>query len=164
MRKFFLFFFLAVFGISSSHAATQQKATRILIEKSARRMTLFSGDQVLQTYRVALGSAPVGPKTQEGDERTPEGDYKIDLKNQNSHYHLSLRISYPNAKDRAQARARHDSPGGDIMIHGLPNGTKDVSRGTVIQDWTEGCVAVTNSEIEEIWKLVDLGTPVKILP
>lgn len=139
------------------------KADRILIEKAARKMTLFQGSETLKTYKISLGREPVGPKQQEGDSKTPEGRYTIDARNAASSFHLSLRISYPNAADRAQAQERGVKPGGQIMIHGLPNGMPDFS-GAILSDWTNGCVAVSNAEIEEIWKLVPNGTAVEILP
>jgi murein L,D-transpeptidase YafK len=139
------------------------KADRILIEKAARTMTLFQGDETLKTYRISLGREPVGPKQQEGDGKTPEGRYTIDGRNPGSSFHLSLRISYPNAADRTQAKERGVKPGGQIMIHGLPNGMTDFSGG-ILSDWTDGCVAVSNAEIEEIWKLVPNGAAVEILP
>jgi murein L,D-transpeptidase YafK len=145
-------------------AAQAQRATSILIEKEAHRLTLLRNDAVLKTYSIALGSNPVGHKQQEGDRRTPEGDYKIDFKNQRSRFHLALRISYPDTKDRDSARQRGVSPGSDIMIHGLPNGFGWLSRWHVGHDWTDGCAAVTNTEIEEIWAMVDTGTPVTIKP
>jgi murein L,D-transpeptidase YafK len=136
----------------------------ILIEKSARTLTLLHAGKAVAVYKVALGSEPVGPKEREGDGRTPEGDYLIDSRNSRSHYHLSLHISYPNPADRERARQRGVSPGGDIMIHGLPNGLGWIGPAHRLRDWTQGCIAVTNAEIEEIWKLVPLGTPVKIQP
>ncbi len=141
-----------------------ERADRIVVEKAARTLTLFRGDAALATYRVALGGNPVGPKERQGDRKTPEGDYTIDFKNAGSRYHLSLKVSYPDAADRARAAAAGVSPGGDIMIHGLPNGYGWVGDGHIAQDWTDGCVAVTNDEIEEIWSLVAVGTPIEIKP
>ena len=136
----------------------------VLVEKSARRLTLLSGGSPVRTYAVALGSQPVGPKIQEGDDRTPEGSYIIDRRNYNSAYHLSLHVSYPNEVDRARATALGVNPGGDIMIHGLPNGLGWVGQAHREHDWTHGCIAVTDSEIEEIASLVPDGTPVLIRP
>jgi murein L,D-transpeptidase YafK len=141
-----------------------ERVTRILVEKAARTLTLFRDDTVVATYRVALGGDPVGPKRQQGDSRTPEGRYRIDFKNAASRYHLSLKVSYPDADDRARAAAAGVSPGGDIMIHGLPNGYGWLGASHRVHDWTDGCVAVTNAEIEEIWSLVDVGTPIEITP
>jgi murein L,D-transpeptidase YafK len=140
------------------------RVTRIVVEKAARTLTLFRGDTVVASYRVALGDDPVGAKEREGDSRTPEGRYRVDFKNTASRYHLSLKISYPDAGDRARAAAAGVSPGGDIMIHGLPSGYGWLGASHRAHDWTDGCVAVTNTEIEEIWSLVDVGTPIEITP
>jgi murein L,D-transpeptidase YafK len=145
-------------------APPQARATRIVVEKAARRLTLLRGGDVLKTYDVALGSAPTGHKQQEGDGRTPEGTYAIDFKNARSHFHLALRISYPGPQDRESARQRGVSPGGDIMIHGLPNGLGWLAGLHLWRDWTDGCVAVTDRQIDEIWPLVDIGTAVEIRP
>lgn len=120
--------------------------------------------KVISSYRIALGGNPVGPKTRQGDRRTPEGTYVIDSRNAQSHYHRSLHISYPDAADRERARKLGVSPGGDIFIHGLPNGYGAIGAAHRLHDWTDGCIAVTDQEIEEIWKLVDNGTPVEIRP
>jgi murein L,D-transpeptidase YafK len=160
-RKFALAFL--VFAIfSDASAGTRPQADRIIIVKSTRTMTLFSRGRVLKSYTVALGSVPVGPKRIHGDHKTPEGNYIISSRNEHSQFHLALRISYPNAADRARARTLRTSPGGDIMIHGLPNGFDDARYRQT--DWTDGCIAVTNGEIEEIWRLVPVGTRVEIQP
>jgi murein L,D-transpeptidase YafK len=140
------------------------QADRIVIIKSARTLTLLHGKKVLKTYKVALGAHAVGPKTRLGDGRTPEGLYTIDSRNAHSQFHLSLHISYPNADDRARARKWGVSPGGDIMIHGLPPAYAYLGSLHRQTDWTLGCIAVTDSEIEEIWRLVPNGTPVEINP
>ncbi|MDB5600966.1 MAG: hypothetical protein JWN71_3010 [Xanthobacteraceae bacterium] len=145
-------------------AAPDGRATSILVEKQAHRLTLLRNDAVLKTYDIALGTSPVGHKQQEGDRRTPEGSYAIDFKNQRSRFHLALRISYPNAADRERARSQGVPPGSDIMIHGLPNGLGWLSRWHLGRDWTDGCAAVTNAQIEEIWAMVDVGTSVTIKP
>ncbi len=141
-----------------------EKADRILIFKSKREMQLLHNGKVIKTYRIALGGTPVGRKERQGDHKTPEGSYTIVGRNPNSQFHRSLRISYPNPEDRARAARMGVSPGGDIMIHGLPNGYGWIGRGHLSRDWTDGCVAVTDQEIEEIWMLVDNGTPVEIRP
>jgi murein L,D-transpeptidase YafK len=127
-------------------------------------MVLLAKGKVLRTYRIALGGAPVGPKEQQGDRKTPEGKYVISGRNLHSQFHRSLRISYPNAADRARARRLGVSPGGDIFIHGLPNGMGPIGAAHTARDWTDGCIAVTDEEIEEIWKLVANGTPIEIKP
>lgn len=139
-------------------------ADRIVILKSKHELQLWSKDTLLKTYRVALGGEPFGAKLQQGDHRTPEGNYVITGRNANSKFHRSLRISYPNPEDRARAAKRGVAPGGDIMIHGLPNGYGWIGRGHLAKDWTDGCIAVTDEEIEEIWNLVPDGAPVEIKP
>lgn len=145
-------------------APAQQKADRILIEKSQHRMTLFAGPNILRTYKVWLSQSPIGAKQQEGDLKTPEGDYVIDGHNRNSAAHRSLHISYPNQQDRARAATAHVRPGGNIMIHGFPNGSNITTPSYIIADWTWGCFAVTDREIEEIYKLVPNGASVHIQP
>lgn len=135
---------------------------RILIEKSAHRMTVFRGDTALKTYRIALGFTPAGDKIQEGDGRTPEGIFTINRRNPQSAYHLSLGIDYPQADDITRARAAGVSPGGDIFIHGQPNGLGRI--GALPYDWTAGCIAVSDAEIEEIWAAAATGTTVEIRP
>jgi murein L,D-transpeptidase YafK len=125
---------------------------------------LLSKDEVIKTYKIALGGNPVGPKERQGDNKTPEGTYIIDSRNRNSDYHLSLRISYPNKKDRLRAKELGVSPGGDIMIHGIKNGLAWVGALHAGIDWTNGCIAVTDEEMEEIYKLVPNGTIVEIRP
>jgi tetratricopeptide (TPR) repeat protein len=139
-------------------------ADRILIEKKQRRLTLFSKGEVLKTYRIALGGNPDGPKERQGDNKTPEGTYFIDSRNKDSRYHLSLHISYPNDKDKRRAKELGVSPGGDIMIHGLKNGFSWIGDYHTEVDWTKGCIAVTDEEIEEIGKVVPNGTVVEIRP
>jgi murein L,D-transpeptidase YafK len=140
------------------------QADRIVIVKSERTMTLLRQGRVLRTYKVALGREPRGPKIQIGDNRTPEGEYTIDLRNAHSQFHLSLRISYPNQADRERARKLGVDPGGAIMIHGLPAAYAWLGAAHRQTDWTLGCIAVTNPEIEEIWQMVPLGTKVEIKP
>ncbi|HLK09323.1 MAG TPA: L,D-transpeptidase family protein [Candidatus Angelobacter sp.] len=148
----------------ASAVAVPVQADKIVILKSARTMTLLSGAKVLKTYKVALGSVPIGPKQVEGDHKTPEGEYIIDAKNQHSQFHLSLHISYPSAADQQRARSLGQPPGGAIMIHGLARPFAYLGPLHRQTDWTDGCVAVTNAEIEEIWKLVPVGTRVEIRP
>jgi murein L,D-transpeptidase YafK len=140
------------------------KAELIEVYKSERTMYLVHDNVRYAQYAISLGDAPIGHKQQEGDERTPEGRYTIDFKNSNSRYHLSLRISYPNEADKAVARELGVSPGGDIFIHGLPNGFGWSPAAFSGRDWTDGCIAVTNKEIDEIWRLVETGTPIEIFP
>jgi tetratricopeptide (TPR) repeat protein len=138
--------------------------SKVLIEKGERRMILISQDKALKTYKIALGGNPNGPKERQGDNKTPEGTYVIDYKNIDSAYHLSLHISYPNEKDLKRAKELGVSPGGDIMIHGLKNGYSWIGDSHTAIDWTKGCIAVTDAEIEEIAGLVPIGTIVEIKP
>lgn len=134
----------------------------ILIDKSDRTMWLIAAGKIVRTYRgIKLGDAPTGHKRFEGDERTPEGVYTINGRNPGSRYTLSLRISYPNAADRAYAKRAGLAPGGDIFIHGQPNGSPVE---TLPYDWTDGCVALSNRHIREVWGLVRNGTKVTIRP
>jgi len=135
----------------------------IVVEKAHHKMTLFDHGRAIRTYSVALGP-DLGPKQKKGDGRTPEGRYVIDARNAASHYHRALHVSYPNAADRRSARRRDVDPGGDIMIHGLPNGYGKLGSLHLARDWTRGCIAVTDHEIEEIWKLVPNGTAIEIRP
>lgn len=140
------------------------RADRVVVGKAERVLRLMKGDAVLKTYRVSLGGAPVGPKQREGDQRTPEGEYRIDYRNPASSFHLALHVSYPSAADSERAQRAGVPPGGDIMIHGAPNGYGWVGRLHRFRDWTAGCVAVTDREIEEIWNAVPDGTPVLLRP
>jgi murein L,D-transpeptidase YafK len=149
-------------GTWAAEAQPIEVAEAILVDKSDRTLTVFDEGRPIRIYReIQFGGAPEGHKRFQGDERTPEGDYTIDAGNPRSAYHLSLRISYPNAQDRAYAAARGRSPGGDIFIHGQPNG---LSSGRVAGDWTDGCIALANNEIEDLWGLVPDGTPIRIRP
>lgn len=136
--------------------------TRILIEKSARRMTIFQADGNPRVMRIALGFAPEGDKARQGDGKTPEGVFRIDRLNPKSQFHLSLGLDYPRPADRARARAAGVNPGGDIMIHGQPNQVPEGYR--VKGDWTAGCIAVTNPEVAEIFAHTKIGTEVEIRP
>lgn len=139
-------------------------ADSIVVDKSEHRLSLFRRGTLVKSYLVALGQRPVGDKLRVGDMRTPEGLFHIAARNPQSRYHLALRISYPDAAHRARAQALGVSPGGDIMIHGLPDRYAAVGPAHREFDWTEGCIAVTNEEIEEIWAAVPVGTPIQIKP
>lgn len=141
------------------------KADRILVLKSARKLELLRDGRVLKAYPIALGEHPRGTKHVSGDGRTPEGTYYIDARQPVSRYHMALHISYPNAADRAQASAAGRDPGGDIMIHGLPNGYRGpLDPVRFYKDWTDGCISVGDTAIEEIWRAVAVGTPIEIRP
>ena len=141
-----------------------QKADSVLILKKDHVLELLAGGKVIRTYKVALGRGGLAPKEREGDARTPEGHYMIDACNAESHYHRALHVSYPSAEDRKRAAQLGVTPGGAIMIHGLPNGMGWMGASHRLYDWTLGCIAVTDSEIEEVWNLVPVGTPVEIRP
>src|SRR5258708_1199278 len=137
---------------------------RIVVVKSTRTMTLLAAGKVVKTYKVALGGQPIGVKVQEGDHKTPEGTYVIDSKNPKSRFHLALHVSYPNASDRMKAQAAGLPTGGDIMIHGVQKQVARIRSLPHEGDWTDGCIAVTNPEIEEVSRLVLVGTPIEIKP
>lgn len=140
------------------------KADNVIVLKGQRRLLLLHGDKTLKVYTVTLGREPHGHKVRDGDGRTPEGSYRLDWRNPRSRFHRALHISYPNESDRVRAAATGASPGGDIMIHGLPNGLGWIGKLHRFVDWTDGCIAVTNREMEEIWRAVDAGTPIEIRP
>lgn len=137
---------------------------RLVVYKSERKLVLLNQGMEVSSYKVALGSEPVGPKTRQGDHRTPEGVYTLDSRNSNSHFYKAFHISYPSPKDMATAKKLGVSPGGDIMLHGLPKEYAWVGKAHTLHDWTDGCVAVTNEEMDELWKLVPVGTPIEIRP
>jgi len=157
-----------VFCLLASNASAQllpwAKADHVLVEKSKRTLTLLNHGQVVNVYYVSLGGMPVGAKRQQGDEKTPEGEYVIDGRNPHSEYYKSLHISYPGAADMAAARKRGVEPGGDIAIHGLSPRVKHLGERHRYYDWTNGCIAVTNKEMDEIWRAVGDGTPITIIP
>lgn len=164
----FLLMFISALIIAAPFETIAQNTPavdKILIHKSARKMYLLSGDKIAKEYDIALGFEPLGAKEEQGDGKTPEGVYKISGRNAKSRYHKSLRVNYPAQKDLENARAKSiKDPGGDIMIHGLPNGMGAIGRAHLLKDWTLGCIAVTSDEIDEIWDLVPIGTTVEIRP
>ena len=171
MRRTIGILFFAIFCINAQAKYTPAQSTHllpkidsILVEKQKHSMTVFYHDQSLKQYRIALGFSPKGHKLHEGDGRTPEGQYYIIDKNPNSKFHLSLKLSYPSPKDKHSAQKKGLNPGGDIMIHGLSAFNEQAGRWHTMRDWTLGCIAVTNDEIEEIFRLAEIGTPVKIIP
>ena len=137
---------------------------RIIVEKAARKLSIFRDGKHLKTYRVALGRNPVGPKREEGDMKTPEGIYKIDGRNPQSSFHLALHISYPSDDDKARAAEGGASAGFDIMIHGIQNGLGWIGAFHRWKDWTVGCIALTDEEIEELWRVTPDGTTIEIRP
>ncbi len=150
---------------SSTKVASTYRADSLHVDKSERLMTVFANGEVVRQYRIELGGSPVGPKRAEGDERTPEGRYTIDGRNPNSVAYRSLHISYPNSADVARANALGHPAGGMIMIHGLLNRLGWIGRAHLLYDkWTNGCIAVTNAEMDELWSGVRSGTPIHIVP
>ena len=164
LRTFILILVLAALPASARKSQDAATSDRVVVVKSTRTLTLLHQGKIIKTYKVALGGSPVGAKTREGDNKTPEGEYTIDSKNAHSHYHLALHVSYPSAQDRERARKLGVKPGGEIMIHGLPPQWAWLGAAHRKTDWTLGCIAVTNAEIEEIWAMVPVGTPVEIKP
>lgn len=160
----------AVFGLALSFLplraveATVPKADRVLVLKSERTMFLMKGQAAFRIYKVALGPKSKGHKEQQGDGRTPEGQYVLDARNPHSNFYRAIHISYPNEADRENARHKGVHPGGNILIHGLPNGMSDLGDDHALWDWTDGCIAVTNKQMDEIWQAVDNGTPIEIRP
>ena len=162
---FFLLLLASAISCAASDAvAKDARADKVLVLKSERTLELLDHGKVLKKYKVALGGAPVGKKEKQGDHKTPEGLYTLDRRNERSQFYRSLHISYPNSEDREHARKSGATPGGDIMLHGLPNGYGWIGARHRLRDWTDGCIAVTNEEIDEIWRAVADGTPIEIRP
>ena len=163
-RKALLLLSTAMPGLTSNPARAGCQADRLLVRKGQRVMCLMAGDVVLRTFPIALGGDPIGHNPRRGDRRTPEGRYLVDGRNPNSRFHLSLHLSYPNAEDRRRAVAAGLDPGGDIAIHGLPliAESDEMDPARFYEDWTDGCIAVGNRAIEELWGLIPDGFPVVI--
>lgn len=156
--------FLVWANLPSPELPNGTRADMVLVTKSERHLVLLQRGKPVKAYRVALGRNPVGHKEREGDGRTPEGLYRIDFHKTDSAFHRSLHISYPNPRDIEIARSRGIDPGGAIMIHGIRNGLRWIGKLHGLVDWTAGCIAVTNREIEELWLGVPDGTPIEIRP
>jgi murein L,D-transpeptidase YafK len=137
---------------------------RVVVKKAAHALELYRGAELIRSYEVSLGRGSSGAKQREGDSRTPEGDYTLDYRKADSSFHRALHISYPLPKQEAAAKARGVSPGGLVMVHGIRNGLGFLGHLHTLVDWTNGCIAVTNLEIEEIWRVVPDGTPIIIEP
>jgi len=153
---------LLLLPILPAGTGAAERVTLVRVDKSERRLELLAADKVVATYSIALGADPLGHKQREGDERTPEGRYVLDWRNPGSAYYRSIHISYPGPADIAAAKRGGYSPGGDIMIHGQPNGYGWWSWLTQRFDWTNGCIAVTDEAMAEIWSRVSDGTPIEI--
>ncbi|GAB3345668.1 L,D-transpeptidase family protein [Lysobacter tyrosinilyticus] len=160
-RLFFLVLALLITGTSAATKAPRVDLVRV--DKSDRTLALVSAGKVIRLYKVVLGRAPVGAKTREGDKRTPEGRYVLNLRNANSSYYRSIHVSYPNAQDLERARRLGVNPGSAIMIHGQPNG-RGWNGDTLQYDWTDGCIALSNADMTEVWNLVRIPTPIEIGP
>lgn len=158
-----LSFIFICFG-SGNISASVSKADKVLVIKSKRLLMLLKEGEIFRTYKVSLGKQPNGHKTRAGDQRTPEGSYILDSRNQKSKYYLAIHVSYPNESDIRNAQIHGVSPGGGIMIHGIPPNLDRAGKLITSTDWTNGCIAVTNSEMEEIWRFVPVGTPIEIKP
>jgi murein L,D-transpeptidase YafK len=137
---------------------------RVVVLKKEHTLQLLNQGKVVETYKVALGGNPVGPKTRQGDHKTPEGVYVLDFRNAHSQFYKSIHISYPSAEARKRARSEGVLPGGDVFVHGLPNGYRTIGAAHRLKDWTDGCIAVTDDEMDEIWRAVADGTPIEIKP
>ena len=155
-----LILLLAVAGT----AAAIEKADLVVVKKSERKLFLFNDGKPFRVFHVALGTVPHGPKIREGDERTPEGSYVLDRKSEKSAFYKAIHISYPNESDRERAARLGVSPGGSIMIHGQPNEATWPADVAQVFNWTDGCIAVTDRQMDEIWNAVDPGTPIRIQP
>jgi murein L,D-transpeptidase YafK len=170
MKSRYAFTFLSAASIlwgscgSNAGEANLGRADKIVIVKSARTLSLMNRGRVLREYKVALGSDPVGPKARKGDHKTPEGEYVIDAKKDHSRFYKALHISYPNQADKQRALSQGKDPGGDVEIHGVENGLGWLGSLHRTVDWTDGCVALTDAEMDEIWDSVAVGTVVEIRP
>lgn len=142
----------------------QEKADLVVVSKKEKTLTLYKNKKILGIYPVVFGTNPVGHKQQEGDKKTPEGHYTLDYKKPNSSFYKAIHISYPNEQDKAEAKKRGVSPGGAIMVHGQPNGFEWAESATQSYNWTHGCIALKNKDLDAVWNAVDAGTPIEILP
>ena len=157
-----LFSKICIFFIFSSNFCFSNSIDYILISKSKRELSIIKKDKVIETFKVSLGFEPIGKKTKQGDGKTPEGLYYIEKKVSNSAFFLALKISYPNPWDIRQAITRGHHPGGQIMIHGVPNKNFDKNYHNIRNDWTDGCIAINNSQMKFLWNKTDIGIPVLI--
>jgi murein L,D-transpeptidase YafK len=155
---------MASYGSADEALSPNAPADRVVVIKSQRILLLMSQGKVLKRYQVALGGNPIGPKLQQGDHKTPEGTYILDRRNDKSRFYRSIHISYPDEKDRATAAKFGVSPGGDVFVHGLPNNFGWLGKSHLSMDWTDGCIAVTDEEMDEIWRAVPDGTLIEIKP
>jgi murein L,D-transpeptidase YafK len=170
IKVLLLLLFCSFLGVFIYNVLPVEKLTdyigidRILVLKSKRQLIVFSKGKALKTYKIALGTHPTGPKQCEGDRKTPEGIYIINDKNPCSRFHKNLAISYPNADDINNAKQTGKLTGGDIKIHGLQNGLGFIGKLQRLSDWTAGCIALTNSDVDELYAHTPIGTPIEIRP
>jgi len=162
MRAFFIGLLLLA-GIAAAQDSSPN-VDQVIVYKHDRKLVLLSQGKEVKSYRVALGGEPVGAKKRQGDHRTPEGSYVLDSRNPHSQYYKAYHISYPNKDDVASAKKLGVSPGGDIMLHGLPKDYAWVGKAHTLHDWTNGCIAVTDEEMDELWEVIRVGTPIEIRP
>jgi len=156
--------FLIVLSQTDKKIDNVEKIDKIIVEKANHRMFVYANGQLIKKYKISIGRNPKGDKKYEGDNKTPEGLYFIDDKNENSDYHKNLSISYPNEQDIVEAKKIGKSPGGQIKIHGIRNGLGLIGKLHLIFDWTAGCIAVTNKEIDELFEIIPIGIPIEIKP
>lgn len=154
---------LGLFVSSAAYATGTIHADKVVVIKNEKQLLLLRNGEILKSYKISIGRNP-GRRVRRGDNRTPEGIYVIDRRNPRSSFYKALHISYPNASDVRKARKLGVSPGGEVLIHGLPSGFEDLGASHADSNWTRGCIAVSNEEMDEIWQLVEDGTPVKIIP
>ena len=164
MFKSVLCGFVFILAVNNVAYSAEHVADKVLVLKSKRQLHLIYQDKIYKTYNINLGRSPIGHKKKQGDKRTPEGLYTIDFRNPDSKFTLSLHINYPSRQDRAAAKARGESPGGDIFIHGLPNGNEEYAHLYRKNDWTDGCIALTSDDIRQLWQEVKNGTRIEIRP
>jgi len=157
-------FIILLLSLNVAFAVSSQKADRVLVIKSEHRLILINNGEIFATYNVTFGGNPNGHKQSQGDQKTPEGKYVLDYKNANSDYYKSIHISYPNKKDRENAKRLGVSPGGNIMIHGQLNGWEWAAPIVQLFSWTDGCIALSNKDMDQIWLAIDPGTPIEIWP
>ena len=156
---------IATEGVSENKQAMPKSIVidKVFVDKSARTLQLLSNNKVIKSYHIALGGNPIGHKQQQGDKRTPTGSYTLDYKNEKSKFYRSIHVSYPNATDKARAKSRGVNPGGDIMIHGQTNGFGHLAGLNQQRDWTDGCIALTDDEMDEVMAAVKVGTAIEII-
>jgi murein L,D-transpeptidase YafK len=164
MAPFIKFALILTIVINVAYSGNSNKADEVLVIKSERRLYLIKNKKQFAEYRVTFGDNPEGHKVQQGDQKTPEGKYILDYKNPNSNYYKSIHISYPNKKDREISKKLGVNPGGEIMIHGQLNGWEWASLITQLFSWTDGCIALSNEDMGQLWLAIDPGTPIEIRP